>query len=162
MKRRSLLALAAAAVLLPLLPAAVRAEPPEGGHRWRDREARLEKDLAELGLTPAQDEKVRAILEQAKAARKARREAMRPEFERMHALLESDSPDEAAVMAQADKIGALKNEQHKAMLHTLLAIRAELTPEQRAKLKEKMRERGRGRWFRRDKGGPPDAPPDEG
>ncbi len=168
MKRSSLLALTAAAALLPLSPAPAFAgspdEPPMEGprHGWRHPEARLEKNLSELGLTPQQDEKVRAILEQAKTARKARREAMRPEFERMHALLEADSPDEAAVMAQADKINALKNEQHKAMLHTLLAIRAELTAEQRAQLKEKMRAHG-GRWFRHHhRGGAPEAPPDEG
>jgi len=168
-KRNTLLALAAAAALLPALPAPVHAGSPnepalEGPrHHWRDREARLEKDLASLGLSPAQDEKIRAILAQAKAARDPRREEMRAEFQKMHELLESDSPDEAAVLAQADKIGALKNEQHKAMLRTLLAIRAELTPEQRTELKAKMREHGPGRWFRgRHHGGPPEATPDEG
>jgi Spy/CpxP family protein refolding chaperone len=177
MKRHTLLALAAAAVLLPLAPAAVRAASPEeapmegprGGGGWRNGEARLEKDLKELGLTPAQDEKIRAILAQSKSAREARFEKLRPEFERMQTLLEADTPDEAAVMAQVDKIGALKNEQHKAMLHTLLQIRAELTPEQRTQLKAKMREHGPGggRWFRGGmrhggmRGGPPPEPPDE-
>lgn len=172
MKRSSLLALAAAAALLPLSPAPVFAGPPDepptagpgpDGPRWGDPAARLQKDLAELGLSAAQDEKIRAILAESKSTREGRRGEMRAEFERMHALLEADSPDEAAVMAQADKIGALKNAQHKAMLHTLLAIRAELTPEQRAKLKEKMREHGPGRWFRgHRRGGPPEGPPDEG
>jgi Spy/CpxP family protein refolding chaperone len=163
MRRKFWLALAAAAAFVPMLSSPVHAGEGER-HHGRHPEARLEKSLAELGLTPAQDEKVRAILEQAKVARQPRREAMRAEFERMHELLEADAPDEAAVLAQADKISALKNEQHKAMLKTLLAIRAELTPEQRAELKAKMREHGHGkRWFR---GGPkgepaPEAAPDE-
>ena len=39
-------------------------------------------------------------------------------------------------------LGELRTEGHKAMLHALLAVRAELTPEQRAQLREKMRPTG--------------------
>ena len=177
MKGPVFLALAAAALLLPLSPGALRAATPDeppmeappggshgGGKRW-DPQARLEKELKELGLTPAQDEKIRAILAQAKQAREQRWTQLEPEFQKMHTLLDADTPDEAAVMAQVDKIGALKNEQHKAMLHTLLQIRAELTPEQRAQLKAQMQQHGPGpgRWFRhmRRGGPPPEASPDE-
>jgi Spy/CpxP family protein refolding chaperone len=127
-----------------------------GRHGMRG-EARLEKHLDELGLEPAQKEKVRTILDASKQAREARREQMRAAFQQMRALLDQDAPDEAAVMAQADKIGALHTERHKAMLHTLLAVRAELTPEQRAALKEKMGSERARRW-KRDRG---ENPPDD-
>lgn len=175
MKRSSFLALAAAVALLPLSPAPAHAAPPDeppmespgpgpGGKGWPDPQARLEKDLAKLNLSAEQDQKIRALLAQARTERESRRGEMRAEFERLRALLDADTPDEAAVMAQVDKVGALKNQQHKAMLHTLLAIRAELTPEQRTQLKSMMREHGpgSGRWMRgHHRGGPPQEPPDE-
>ena len=109
-------------------------------------DVRLERQLGRLGLAPAQREKVEAILAAARDGRVHRRAQLRSAFEQMHALLEQDQPDEAAIMRQVDVIGALKTEQHKAMLHTLLQVRAELTPEQRRKLTAGM-PRG-GRWRR--------------
>ncbi len=106
---------------------------------------RLERRLGKLGLDPAQQEKVGAILAAAREGREQRRAQLRNAFEQLHALLEQDRPDEAAIMQQVDVIGALKTEQHKAMLHTLLQVRAELTPEQRQKLKADRPRRGRWR-----------------
>ena len=144
-------ALPAAALLaaLALAPAFSQAGGPYGsGHHRMRGEARLEKHLEALGLEPAQNEKVRAILDASKQAREAQHEQMRAAHEEMRALLDQETPDEVAVMAQADRMGALKTEGHKAMLRTLLAVRAELTPEQRAALKEKMKSE-RGRWLKR-------------
>lgn len=143
-------ALSAAAALLTcfaLGPAFAEEEGPPFHHRMRG-EARLEQTLEEIGLDPAQKEKVRAILDASKQARETQREQMRAAREQMRALLDQEKPDEAAVMAQADRMGALKTERHKAMLRTLLAVRAELTPAQRAQLGEKMRERGK-QWRKR-------------
>jgi Spy/CpxP family protein refolding chaperone len=136
---------------------------PGGGHGpGRGPGALLEKHLEELDLEPAKLEAVRAILAQGKAEREQQREEMRSAFQEMHALLEQDAPDESAVMAQAERIGALQTEAHKAMLHTLLAVRAELTPEQRAQLREKMRaERAERPWWRRHRGGEPQGGEDE-
>jgi Spy/CpxP family protein refolding chaperone len=135
-------------------PAFAQEEEPPPFHRRMQGEARLEQTLGEIGLDAAQKEKVRAILDASKQAREAHRERMRAAHEQMRTLLDQEKPDEAAVMAQADRMGALKTEGHKAMLHTLLAIRAELSPEQRAQLKEKMRERRR--HFMKRRGMPPD------
>jgi Spy/CpxP family protein refolding chaperone len=87
---------------------------------------------------------------------------MKAAFEQMRTLLDQDTPDEAAVMQQAELLGQLRTEAHKAMLHTLLAVRAELTPEQRAQLREKMRADMAQRpwWHRRHGGGEPDDEPD--
>jgi Spy/CpxP family protein refolding chaperone len=109
--------------------------------------------IQKLGLDATQQKKVQAILDAAKPQREEIRGRMRQAFEDMRALLDQETPDQAAVLAQADRIGAISTEAHKAMLTTLLAVRAELTPEQRAKLKQEMREHGPGRWHRRHHGG---------
>jgi Spy/CpxP family protein refolding chaperone len=113
-------------------------------------DVRLENHLEKLGLTSAQMEKVRVILDGAKQKRQQNRAQLRAAFDQMHSLLEQDTPDEAAIMQQADKIGQLQTEGHKAMLHTLLQVRAELTPEQRHKLQE-MKDREGPHWHRRGK-----------
>ena len=60
----------------------------------------------------------------------------------MRSLLEQETPDEAAVMSLADRIGAIRTEGRKSMLRALLAVRADLTPAQRQKLNEMMRRDG--------------------
>jgi Spy/CpxP family protein refolding chaperone len=153
MRYRNWMALlvAGGVVLAAPLAFAVRGGACGGGPHGRhgDPDARLEKHLAELGLEPAQQERVRAILDAARPEREAARERMRAEFEKMQALLEAEKPDEAAVLAQADAIGALRTERQKAMLRTLLRVRAELTPEQHQKLRELMRKDGPRHWKRR-------------
>ena len=109
---------------------------------------RLEKHLDELGLDPAQTEKVQALLAAAKEQRKQVRSELKDAFDQMHTLLQQDPPDEAAIMQQADKIGQLKTGTEKAMLHTLLQVSADLTPEQRQKLEE-IRSQHRPRWHKR-------------
>jgi Spy/CpxP family protein refolding chaperone len=109
---------------------------------------RLRKQLDELNLSADQKKKVDAIFETAK---KERDGDLRAEYGKLHELLEQEKPDSKAVDAQVEKIGEMKTEQHKAMLKTLLAVRAELTPEQREKLKE-MKTSRRDHW-RRDRQG---------
>jgi Spy/CpxP family protein refolding chaperone len=163
MKRFALPAAAALLASLATAPALAGHDGPQGaGHRRMRGEARLEKSLEEIGLDATQKEKVRAILDASKQAREAHWQKLRAAHEEMRALLDQETPDETAVMAQADRMGALKTEGHKAMLRTLLAVRAELTPEQRAQLKEKLRER-RERFRKRHGHGsePSEAPPDD-
>jgi Spy/CpxP family protein refolding chaperone len=52
----------------------------------------------------------------------------------MRSLLSQPVPDAAAVMAQADAIGAVETELHKNRLRAIMEIRALLTPEQREEL----------------------------
>jgi Spy/CpxP family protein refolding chaperone len=62
--------------------------------------------------------------------------------------LEQEDPDEAAVMEQAEAIGALRTESRKQGLRTLLDVRALLTPEQRDDLYGPMGGRGGPRFGR--------------
>ncbi|HTO54103.1 MAG TPA: Spy/CpxP family protein refolding chaperone [Myxococcota bacterium] len=139
------------------------ADPPgPGGPGGPGMEARFEKKLDQLGLNDAQSQKVHAILDSAKPQRDAMRTQIRQAFQDMHALLDQDTPDQNAVLAQADKIGQLTTQAHKNMLTTLLAVRAELTPDQRSKLKESMRDHGGRRFHRWHKGGPGNGGSDSG
>ncbi len=124
---------------------AARAEPPgpgAGGKPWAPPDARLEQQLRELGLDSDQLARAQAILAEARRAREESDARLQQAFDEMRSLLEQDTPDEAAVMSQADRIGAIRTESRKSLLRALLAVRAELSPEQRAKLNEMMRREG--------------------
>ena len=58
------------------------------------------------------------------------------ETEALATLLKKDRPDETAVLAQADKALKVENEMKRAQLSLLVRIKAGLTPEQLAKLRE--------------------------
>jgi Spy/CpxP family protein refolding chaperone len=66
----------------------------------------------------------------------------------MRTALEADAPDEAALMAHADRIGEITTELRKQHLRTLLAVNAQLTPEQREALRPQRGEGGHGRHGR--------------
>jgi len=125
---------------LTLVSSAALAE--SGAPGWAPPDARLEQQLRELGLDSSQREKTQAILGEAKRTREEIDGRLQKAFDEMRNLLEQASPDEAAVMSQADRIGAIRTEGRKAMLRALLAVRADLTPAQREKLNEMMRRDG--------------------
>lgn len=68
--------------------------------------------------------------------------ALRAEMDQNHLemkrLMDLDSPDEKAIIAQIDKIGAVEIKLRKNRINLLLAVRKVLTPEQRTKLKQLM------------------------
>jgi Spy/CpxP family protein refolding chaperone len=119
--------------------------------------------IQKLGLDATQQQKVQAILDAAKPQREEIRGRVRQAFQDMHALLDQDTPDQNKVLAQAEVIGQITTEAHKHMLTTLLAVRAELTPDQRAKLKAMHEQHGgAGRWHHRFRGGAPGGAPSGG
>lgn len=136
----------AALTALSLAASIAHAEPPTAGAPeplpWSPPDERLEAHLRELGLDAKQLDEIQAVLAGAKKSRIEIDARLLTAFDEMRALLDQDEPDEAAVMLQADRIGAIRTEGRKLMLHTLLQVRADLTPEQRARLNERMRRDG--------------------
>ena len=136
-----------------------------GGHMMSPKH--FDKLADELELDPALKAAITAQLEAARAAGKEKKAALHAEHEKMRALMEVDVPDRAAVMAQLDRIGALKLEMHKLKVGTMIDLKAALSPAQRALLKTKMKarrdrrgKRGRkGKRGRRGKGGEPGFEP---
>jgi Spy/CpxP family protein refolding chaperone len=96
----------------------------------------------ELGIDQATLDQIRAILDAARTDGHTLHDRVRSERRAMHDLLDQATPDEAAVMAEADVVGDAMTALHKHRLATMLKIRALLTLEQRDKLKELRREHG--------------------
>jgi len=102
----------------------------------------FEEHAQELGIDQATLDQIRAIVDAARDEGHSLHDQVRSERRAMRDLLDQATPDEAAVMAQADVVGDAMSALRKHRLATMLKIRALLTPEQRDKLKELHRERG--------------------
>jgi Spy/CpxP family protein refolding chaperone len=112
--------------------------------------------LRELGLTEAQHEQVKAIMESHRDEQKAVGDKMQAARKALHAAITADAFNEAAIRAAAVEIGAAEGDAAvlQAKIHgEVIAI---LTPEQlkkakelRAEMENRMKEgRGRGRGMR--------------
>jgi Spy/CpxP family protein refolding chaperone len=121
------------ALVVVVLLGASMAESKDGrgchGHDKGARFDRMEAKLAELEL----DEQTRAAAQQVIATARTEGEARREELSDAKRALRELVEQEAAVdavMAQADAVGALQTEAHKAKLRTLLELRSLLGAEQ--------------------------------
>jgi Spy/CpxP family protein refolding chaperone len=104
----------------------------------RDTSAPRERFITEyaerLGLDQETLAAIRAIVEASRAQGVPLRTELRQAYTQMRTLLSQEVPNEAAVMQQADAIGALELAIRKQRLQTMLRIRALLTPAQRQEL----------------------------
>jgi len=125
--------------------------------------------MRELGLTDAQREQVKAVMESHRADQKAIGDRMQKARKALHDAIAADTFDEAAIRAAAAEIGAVEADAAvlQARIHT--EVVALLTPEQVKKAKElrtEMENRvkdGRGRGMHRPHSGPrPDPRPEPG
>ena len=107
-----------------------------------DRMTRLEEKIDALNLDDATRTAIHKALDEGRVAQDDMRSQLRKARQDLRAMLQQDNPTEAQVLAQSEVIGGLETEQRKQALHTLLTIRALLTPEQRASLREAMRPHG--------------------
>jgi Spy/CpxP family protein refolding chaperone len=134
-------ALGLAVAILATVPA--DAGPGRGGPHGHGVE-RLERRVERLSLDEDKQAAVQEVLDAARAAEEATRQDIRDAHEAMRELLAAENPDEAAVMAQADRIGSLQLDAHKERLRTLLALRRLLTAEQWEALHERPERHGKG------------------
>jgi Spy/CpxP family protein refolding chaperone len=136
--------LIACGLLLGLaFPVASLAQPPgsldrphhrRGHHGGPGPERFIAHHAEELGLSAETLEAIEKIVDESRAQSETLREKLHGEHEALHELLTQEMPDESAVMAQAEVVDALKAEAHKNRLRALIAIRSQLTPEQRQEL----------------------------
>jgi Spy/CpxP family protein refolding chaperone len=113
----------------------------------------LEKHAERLGLDAESRAEIRRIADASREAEEAHRDRLRELREQMREILRQDTPDEDAVMRQADEIGAAETAEQKHRLRTMLEIRALLTPAQRAELVKIFEERQQQREERRQQRG---------
>jgi Spy/CpxP family protein refolding chaperone len=124
-------------VLLTALtaPGVSRAEAERPSRDTRARPDRFIAEYAErLGLDKETLVAIRTIVDASRAQGETLRADLRQAYAQMRALLSQERPNEAAVMQQADAIGALELAARKQRLQVMLRIRALLTPAQRQEL----------------------------
>ena len=116
----------------------------------------LERHADRLGLDAETQDAIDRTAQESRAEREALHSELRGLHEQMRALLSQPQPDEAAVMQQADRIGAAEVALEKSRLRSMLRIRALLSEEQLAELVEIHRERRESKGERRpSRFGPP-------
>ena len=112
---------------------------------------RLEEKLAALELDDQTRASAEQVLARARAESESQREAKREARRMLHDLLDQEQPVVEQVMAQADALGALETEAHKAKLRTKLELRALLGPDQWQELRDAFRKHRHGRHERMEK-----------
>ncbi len=113
--------------------------------------------LAErLDLTEEQKQAIGAIREEGRARQLETRKRIVQLESQLHAMMLADTPDEAAALKLVTEIGDLRAEQQAGRVKMRLAIRKQLTPEQRTQFI--LMEGRLGRGHRGQRGGmDPDA-----
>ena len=107
--------------------------PAEAGRgEWKKNH---EKMMSELNLTAEQQTKMKALKESSKAGLKDKKKAMRAAREDLGNALKGTASD-ADVRKKFEALSKLQDEFAKARFEHVLAVRAILTPEQRAKFHE--------------------------
>jgi Spy/CpxP family protein refolding chaperone len=94
------------------------------------------EELERAGVTAAQRAKIEALHDDAMRRRIRLGADVRIAELDLRKEIESDAPDTGAVEAAIERVGQLRTAMHKAHVMEMLAVRAVLTPEQRAKLKK--------------------------
>ena len=130
--------------------------PPPGGGRGlfggpppgRGPDRFIEEHAAQLGVDDETLEAIETIVEGSREQARGLRVELRGLHREMRDLLSQETPNEAAVMQQAEAIGQAETELHKHRLGTLIKIRALLTEEQREEL-SRIREETRAQWRER-------------
>lgn len=138
------------------MPPMERAMGPMGNHgRWWNDPAVIEK----LKLTDQQRKDMDAILQDHREKLIDLRANVEKAEVEMQPMIQADQPNEAAILAQIDKIAQARAELEKGNARFLLALRAKLTPDQWKALQDMRadhRDRRGGRMWRR--GGPGAGP----
>ena len=106
--------------------------PPRDAGSQSDRF--IEEQAEQLGLDEKTMAAIRTIVDASRARGQTLRAELHTAYAQMRALLSQELPDEAAVMQQADTIGALELTERKNRLQAMVRIRALLTPVQRQEL----------------------------
>lgn len=89
-----------------------------------------------IHFTDEQRQALRDIVEEAQPRFAGLHEALQQETDALGKLLAQSKPDEAAVLAQFDKVHAREHDAKRAQIALMLRLRGKLTDDQRAKLTE--------------------------
>jgi len=108
-----------------------------------------------LGLSAEQEQKMDDIFQQHRLRLIDLNASLEKAETLLEPLMESDRPDEAKILAQADRVAEARAELEKANTRLLVGIRLVLTPDQWKKLESERPPRPEGREHRGDGPGAP-------
>ncbi|MDP2334113.1 MAG: periplasmic heavy metal sensor [Reyranella sp.] len=128
--------------------------PPPG-----PRPSPVEALIHDLGLDDAQRQALRGLVDQYTAARRERSQEIQKAREQTADEMRQPEFDMAKVEGLVDRVAALRAEQHKASLHTIVELEPKLRPEQRERLRLILAERLAGSRPPPPGGPPPGGPP---
>jgi Spy/CpxP family protein refolding chaperone len=83
-----------------------------------------------LGLKQQQQQRMDAVFNANKAALYSTYRSLKTEEAKLDTMQRAESPDEDAILAQIDKVTALRGQLTKSTATLMLQLRKELTPEQ--------------------------------
>lgn len=132
--KRLFAATAVVGALLIFAPWAAVARPPGGG---------LPQLIDQLELDASTQGEVDALLDAQREQRRSLHRELRSAREGMRSLMASADADEASLLSQAERIGALEQERHSLRIGTHLQLRTILTPDQMQALAAAKAERPR-------------------
>lgn len=167
MMKRTLVALAAVSIALPVGIAATQANPlqrnwhsnsesivsqrsfsprrafaqGQGRHHRGNHHQRL---MEQLDLSSEQSAKIQEIHAQARAEMEGLHEQVKSAHEQMRSLLASDASPQQ-LRQQHQRLQNLRQQAANRRFETMLAVRQELTPQQRTQMAELMQQRHQGR-----------------
>jgi Spy/CpxP family protein refolding chaperone len=126
------------AILLALAALALRAEEPGDDPIARELFAPdlVMKHGREIGLDDKQRSAIREAVQKTQSKALDAQFDLQEESEKMARLLQASPVDEAAVLAQLDRVLALEREVKRAQIALLVRIKNQLTPAQQGKLRE--------------------------
>ena len=143
------------AALILVVAAAAWAQPGPGP-RGRGGDEFPSRLLERLDLTEAQSTAIAKIRDEARErGRETRKQMMRLRHE-LQGIMMQDQPDAAAAEKLIEKMSEMRTEQQVRRMQTRLAVRDQLTPEQRDRM-PLPGEGPRGRGPRADRSGPDDG-----
>jgi Spy/CpxP family protein refolding chaperone len=119
------------------------------GAWWRNAEM-----AKKIGISDEQAKKLDAIFQQNRLALVDADANLRKEEIKLQPLVDADNPDEAAVIAQIDRVAQARAELEKTNARLLLGIRKQLTAEQWQKLKAEQQNHHRPMGGPQGQGGP--------
>jgi Spy/CpxP family protein refolding chaperone len=136
---RSRLSLTSAFVALLCLfawSAPALACPACGKHRGKDPMKKIERHADEIGLQDQQLAEMRGLVEAGVPARSVLDEEIRSSRDRLHELMQADTPDESLIIDQVEALGALNTRRDVERFRTKLELRSLMTTDQIAKMRE--------------------------
>jgi len=159
--------LASALAIAALLAAAAQAQPDDARGRGRrgaaDAPARWRQLAERLDLTEQQKQAIDALHDAARPRQLELRKQLVQHEAQLASLMAADAPDEDAVLRLVAQIGDVRTELQANRIRVRLQVRAQLTPEQRARLIVSEGRGSGGRGAHRDAmprwGGPGDERP---